>query len=329
LNYNINEKLRFMLDLQYRGVRYSFEGLDFDGSDLYLDMRYSFFNPKAGIGYQLSKDLAINYYFAIANREPNREDFVASDATSSPRSERLFDNELIIRYGRDKLSLKAVGYFMKYKDQLAVTGQLNEVGALKRVNIEDSYRLGIELSGTYSPVTRLDLTLGATLSQNSIKKFDEYIYDFDTESQFVVTHTDVDLAFSPSSILMGSAGYQFLQLDKHAATIGLMTKFVGTQYVDNTGNPASLISSYAFTDLQLQYAFKWKDGKELKVNMLIRNIFDGKYVTNAWNFRFKSANYNPVPNDPYTELESGDIYHQRGYFPQSGRNVLVGLSLLF
>jgi iron complex outermembrane recepter protein len=328
LNYKINDQLRFMLDLQYRGVRYKIEGVDFDGADLSLDVKNNFFNPKAGFGYQLSKDLAINYFFGIANREPNREDYVAANELKSPRPERLFDNELIVRYDKDKLSFEAVGYFMKYNDQLAITGQLNDVGAPTRVNIEDSYRLGVEVNGHYSPVDRVNLDVGATFSQNRIKEFDEYIYDVDAESQFLITHEDVDLAFSPSTLLMGSAGYQFLQLDKHAATISLMSKFVGQQYVDNTGNPASLVESYTFTDFQLQYAFKWSSKKILSINVLVRNIFDAEYLTNAWNFRFKSTG-DPRPDDPYAELEGGDIYSLRGYYPQSGRNVLIGLSLVF
>ncbi len=328
LNYNISEKLRFMVDLQYRGVRYELDGLDSDGTRISENVTHGFFNPKVGLGYQWTEHLAISYYFGIANREPNREDYISSPVPDGPLPERLFDNELILSYGSGNLKFEAIGYFMKYKDQLAVTGQINDVGAPTRVNVEDSYRLGVEVNGNYTPVDRLNISLGATLSQNRIKEFDEYIADWDTGVPLVITHTDVDLAFSPSTNLMGSVGYQFLHIDKHAATIGLMTKFVGQQYVDNTGNSASRIDSYSFTDLQLQYAFKWKSEKVLNVNVLVRNIFDSEYLTNAWNYRFKTAS-DPTGYDPYAELEGGDIYHLRGYFPQSGRNILVGLSLLF
>ncbi|RLD22636.1 MAG: TonB-dependent receptor [Bacteroidetes bacterium] len=328
LNYNISDRLRYMIDLQYRAVQYDIDGLDSDGAILSESVKHQFFNPKVGIGYQWTEHLTVNYYFGIANREPNREDYIAALEPDRPLHERLYDNELILTYNLENLKFEAVGYFMKYKDQLAVTGQINDVGAPTRVNVDDSYRLGIEINGHYAPTTRWDISLGATLSQNRIKEFDEHIADFDTGIPIVVTHTDVDLAFSPSTLITGSIGYQILQLDKHAAMIALMTKLVGQQYVDNTGNPASRIDSYSFSDLQLQYAFKWKSEKILKVNVLVRNIFDSKYHTNAWNYRFKSgADY--TADNPYVELESGDVYHERGYFPQSGRNLLVGLSLLF
>jgi len=329
LNYNVSDKLRFMIDLQYRGVNYEFDGLDNDGSSLSQSVKHSFFNPKVGVGFQLSEHMAINYFIGVAHREPNREDYVESSELSRPRSERLLDNELILKYGSAKLNFEAIGYFMKYRDHLAITGQLNDVGAYTRVNIEDSHRLGLELNGNYAPIERLNLNLGLTLSRNRINEFDEYIDDWDTGNQLVITHKDVDLAFSPSSIIIGSVGYQFLQLDKHAATISLHTKFVGQQYVDNTGNSASLIDSYSFTDFQLQYAFKWKKEKVLSINVLLRNIFDNAYVANAWNYRFKSAGYDPIPDDPYAELENGDTYHLRGYYPQAGRNILIGLSLSF
>lgn len=328
LNYNVNKKLRFMVDLQYRGVHYDLQGLDSDGTIIAESVKHSFFNPKVGIGYQWTEQLAISYFFGIANREPNREDYISSPGPDSPLPERLFDNELILKYGSDHLHIEAIGYYMKYKDQLAVTGQINDVGAPTRVNVDDSYRLGVEVNGHYSLLSRLNISVGATFSQNKIKEFDEYIADWDTGVPIILTHTDVDLAFSPSTLIMGNVAYQFLQLDKHAGTISLMTKFVGQQYVDNTGNAASLINSYSFTDIQLQYAFKWNSKKQLSINLLVRNIFNSEYVTNAWNYRFKSGT-DYSPSDPYTELESGDIYHQRGYFPQSGRNVLVGLSLRF
>lgn len=329
LNYNFGDNLRLMVDLQYRSLRYDFEGLDFDGSNLSQSVNLSFFNPKAGLGYQLTESLSMSYFFGIANREPNREDYVSSTITSRPRPERLFDNELMINYNLDKLQVEVVGYFMKYKDQLALTGRLNDVGAFTRVNIDDSYRLGTEVNIKYRPISRLTLDFGATLSQNRIKQFDEYIDDCDTGDQVMVAHQNVDLSFSPSAIIMGSVGYTLLQLDKHIVTIGLMSKFVGKQFVDNTGNPASQMDAYSFTDIQLQYDFKWTTGKMLSVNILFRNIINNNYVTSGWNYRFKSANYDPRPDDPYAEIETGDIYHLRGYFPQSGRNVLLAVSLSF
>lgn len=328
LHYNVSDKVRFMVDLQYRGVRYEIEGVDSDGAILAENAKHNFFNPKFGLGYQWTDNLAISYFFGIANREPNREDYIASLEPDRPLAERLYDNELMLKYGSADLNFEVIGYYMKYKDQLAVTGQINDVGAPTRVNVEDSYRMGVEVNGQYSPIERLDISFGVTLSQNRIKEFDEHIADFDTGIPVVVTHTDVDLAFSPSSLITGGVAYQFLSLDQHAATIGLMAKYVGQQYVDNSGSEDSLFDAYSFADLQLQYAFKWKSKNVMKINVLLRNLFDSEYSTNAWNYRFRSGT-DYTADDPYIEHERGDIYHYRGYYPQAGRNILVGLSLLF
>jgi len=120
-----------------------------------------------------------------------------------------------------------------------------------------------------------------------------------------------------------------LNTDKNKVTIGLMTKYVGRQYVDNSGRDASRIPSYTFTDLRASYEFRWNENRRIALYALVRNLFNSKYETNAWNYRFRSAGYNPVPDDPYAELEDGDQYHLRGYFPQAGTNFLVGLTLAF
>ncbi len=128
---------------------------------------------------------------------------------------------------------------------------------------------------------------------------------------------------------MGEVEYDFLKKNNHNASITWQTKYVGEQYVDNTGNPASLFDAYSFTDLQLEYSLKWGKKREREVifNLIVRNIFNSEYETNAWNYRFRSESYDPKPDDPYAVSEGNGFYHLRGFFPQAGTNVLAGLTL--
>ena len=328
LNYRFSSKWYGYFDLQYRGVNYTFEGLDADGTPLEQSVSLKFFNPKLGVVFMPQENWQLSFYSGIGNREPNREDYTSSTASSRPRPERLYDNELMLKYQNERLSFDVTGYYMHYKDQLAVTGRLNDVGEYTRVNVDQSYRLGLELNVAYQPIQRLDLAASLTFSQNRVREFDEYIDDWDNyPAQIVETHRDVPLAFSPSTLVSGQIGYQFLALDRHAATIGWLTKYVGEQYVDNSGRDASRFDAYTFTDIQLMYTFKWKEGKSVGINFLVRNVFDAMYESNAWNYRFMSESYDPTPDDPYTESEGGGLYHQRGFYPQAGTNFLLGVTL--
>ena len=327
VDYRIASSWTARLDLQYRGVDYSFEGLDADGTLVPQDVSHNFFNPKFGVTYRKSQRWSLSYYLGVANREPNRDDYVDSSPSSRPSPERLIDNELKFQYAAEKISFEAVGYYMAYKDQLVLTGRINDVGEYTRVNVDNSYRLGLETYFGYRPVSRLDISGGATLSRNIVNEFDEYIDNWDDGSQLVIEHKNTPLSFSPSAILMGRVGYDVLAKEKHKATISLMSKYVSSQFVDNSGNEASRIDPYSFTEIQFEYFFNWKSNKQLALNFLVRNIFDVKYETNAWNYRFKSDSYDPVPDDPNAVSEGNGFYHLRGYYPQSGINFLVGLTL--
>ena len=51
---------------------------------------FRFFNPKAGLNYQLNGKNAFYVYFGIANKEPRRDDY----ENGAIKPERLFDYEL-------------------------------------------------------------------------------------------------------------------------------------------------------------------------------------------------------------------------------------------
>lgn len=327
LNYRFNDVLSMIADMQVRGVGYRFEGLDSEGSALQQKVNHTFLNPKLGLSLKANTRNRIYGFFGVAQREPNRDDYVISTEQSRPKPERLYNSELGWAYEGEFLNIGINGYHMYYVDQLVLTGSINDVGEYNRQNVDESSRLGIEAAVALTP-GRWDISANATLSQNRVKAFEEYVDDWQTGMQQVISHENTPLSFSPSLISSAGIGYQILKSETQTLRLGVLSKYVGEQYVDNTGNAASKLDDYSFTDLQLTYSRDFK-GRRIDFNVMLRNVFDSHYSTNAWIYRFNSPDYDPRPDDPYAELEQGNTYRQLGLFPQAGRNVLVGMTIGF
>jgi iron complex outermembrane receptor protein len=327
-NYNFNPVLSGMLDLQLRGVTYQFEGLDIEGRPFPQEVKHAFFNPKAGLSWTPTEKHRTYLYLGVAHREPNRDDYITAHPAAHPKPEKLYNAELGWEYNYNALKIGLNGYYMFYKDQLVLTGRINDVGEYARQNIDESYRLGAELVASWTD-QKWDAAGTATISNNRVKAFDEYIDDWDNpDTQILISHDDTPLAFSPELIASTGLGYHILTDEQQDLRIGANVKYVGEQYIDNTGNASSILESYATTDLRISY--KRKIGKaHVEAQILVRNLFDQQYSSNAWIYRFQSAGYDPRPDDPYAELESGSTYHLQGLFPQAGRNVLAGITVRF
>lgn len=334
----ISAKVSGYLDLQVRSVGYEFLGFDQDGNNVTQDDRLGFFNPKVGAVYELNDNSNIYASFAIGNREPNRNDYTETTPFSRPSHETLRDLEIGFRRNYSKAAFEITAYNMDYTNQLVLTGQVNDVGEYSRVNVEDSYRRGIELVGGFKLTDMIEFQANATFSQNKIESVTEGIdnWSFDpdeeegpgNERQFFEDHEDTDLAFSPSVIAGGQLSFDILRKqDNHDLKLNLMGKYVGEQFFDNTSNPNFLLDDYFFTDLQAQYTFKSGVLKAVTLNFLVQNVFDSQFISNAWSYRFLSPGFDPTPTDFYSVAETRPFYHQIGYYPQAGRNFLVGLKV--
>ncbi len=320
-SYALSQKLEAYLDLQLRRVGYEFLGFDIDGNNVTQDDQLTFFNPKLGVFYDLGNQTNAYASFAVAQREPNRNDYVESTPNSRPRAEQLYDTELGYRKTGKKGAFEATAYFMYYIDQLALNGQLNDVGAATRINIDESYRLGLELNGGYQLTNQLRLDAGTTLSRNKVVAFDEFVdlyFEDGSFDQAVVSHEDTDLSFSPSLIASFGITWQpFKEVEsfaKHDFSISLLNKYVSRQYLDNTSDENNVIDPYTFTDLQLDLNLGDLVGENIRVSLLVQNVFDALYVTNGWSYRSQFEGVTSV---------------LRGYYPQATRNYLLGVNLTF
>lgn len=284
-NYQFTEKLSFYGDLQYRRVEYK---ADSPETGL-VDDTFNFFNPKAGLNYEINQKNTLYFSYARANREPNRTDYEGGNV----KPEKLNDFELGWRFNSEKFQLNSNFYYMGYKDQLILTGRLDDVGSPIRANTEKSYRLGFEFDATISLSDKFILRPNFTLSSNKN-------VDLAVEGQYYGT---TKIAYSPEVI----AGNIIVYSPIENLHISLLQKYVGEQYMNNIELPEAKLADYFVNDLNVSYEIKPRTiFKSITITGLVNNILDKKYVSNGamW-----------------------DIYPY--YYPQAGINFLAGLTLKF
>lgn len=314
--YEVKAGLSLFGDLQVRGINYTFDGVNDDQRVVSGQENYTFFNPKFGFSYEKGSQ---TYYasYAVANREPTRSDFTDNPITEVPSPEKLNNIEAGVRAKTGNFSYNANFYYMDYRDQLILTGQINNVGAYIRENVASSYRAGIELDGAYRLSSAWTLGGNIAFSQNKIKEFTEYIDDYSVEEfqQEAITYTDTDIAFSPN--VVGSAIIEYKPTRNLA--INWLSKYVGQQFLDNTGNDGRALDAFFTNDLRISYTATPRFFKGLELNLLINNIFNEMYEPNGYTFSYF------VPG----ETSGRELVTENFFYPQAGTNFLLGLSLKF
>ncbi len=302
----LNSHLDIFMDLQYRYVHYAIGGFD-KNPTLYIKNNYQFVNPKAGISYRKGNWSGFASY-AVANKEPNRDDFEA-DLLKQPKPEQLHDIELNARRSNiiPGLTLGATGYYMLYRNQLVLTGQINDVGAYERTNIPHSYRLGVEVEAAYQSKF-WNAAYSISLSRNKIKNFTEYVNDYDNGGLQTISRGNPDIAFSP--FLVQNIMVNILPVKNAEFTI--MGKQVSRQYLDNTGDKARSLHHFLVNDARVSYLVKSGWLKEMRIALQVNNLFDVKYEPNGYTFSY-------IYNKQYT--------YENFYFPMAGRNFMVMLNI--
>lgn len=300
-SYNVTNKLNLFADLQYRMVFYDATSVKFDA----VKDTFRFFNPKAGLNYQLNDKNALYGYFGIANKEPRRDDY----ESGAIKPERLFDYELGWKYNTKKVKLYANAFYMRYNDQLVLTGDLNDVGSPIFTNSGKSYRLGLEVESTIALTDKLILNPNFTLSKN---KNEDFYYEINGAVQNL---GNTNIAYSPDFIF----GNRFSYLPVKGLQLSLLSKFVGEQYMGNIDSDVSKLDSYFINDFNFSYDWKINKGiKSIVFSGLVNNIFNVEYESNGYFYT-------------YDDDSSGSTitYGGAGYYPQAGINFLFGLSLKF
>ncbi|WP_282162025.1 TonB-dependent receptor [Ulvibacterium marinum] len=300
-NYKLNQKWSLFGDMQYRRVGYEANG---EETGL-VDDTFNFFNPKVGLTYDLDRNNNFYFSYARANREPNRNDY----ENGNPRPEKLNDFELGWRYVSPDIQLNTNVYYMRYKDQLVLTGELNDVGAPLRANVGDSYRLGLEIDANVQIGDKFWLRPNAALSTN--KNLD-FVFQRDGVLQDL---GNTNIAYSPNLVIGNQLGFA----PTEQWLISALTKYVGKQYMGNIDSEVSVLKAYSQTDLNIQYIWEVNTFlKSITFSGLVNNIFDQDIVSNGYFFTFDDDSSG-----------SATTFEGAGFYPQAGINFLLGATVRF
>ncbi|MEG1463674.1 MAG: TonB-dependent receptor [Mucinivorans sp.] len=326
-SYQVIDKLNLYADVQYRHVGHTIKGKN-DNWDFNVDemqkidvARYfNFLNPKAGLHYQIDAHNALYGSFAIAHKEPTRNNYTDATEGITPRAERLMDGELGYTLATKKVSAAATLYYMSYKDQLVLTGRTNDIGEPLTENVERSFRAGLELSVGWQiiPCLRFDAT--ATFSRNRILDYTEYVDNYDKNYEPLYTQTalkvgNTDISFSPSITAAGT-----LAFNMRGWGASLTTQFVGKQYLNNAMQERAKLDPYSVTNFVASYSFNSIPVlRNITLSVAVNNIFNRMYVSNGW------ASNSFVVNGQ----GGGHRDSYAGYFAQAGVNAMGRVSIRF
>ena len=297
-------------DVQYRHIGYSFLGYDQDLNNVQQQVGLNFFNPKAGITYELNQQSNIYASVAVGNHEPNRSDFVNSSPQSRPKAEHLTDFEAGYRISQPTFGGGINGFYMLYKNQLVLTGALDDVGEAIRTNIKDSYRAGIEANAWVKITQQLAWYANASISQNKVKNFSQFLANYDTGNTDETQYKKSDIAYSPGFVGASTISYHPLK----NAEIAFISKYIARQYLDNTSTLSRSLPAYFVNDVRINYNFKMKGIKNVGIGLLVNNVFSKKYVSDG---------------ATYPDIEGGKTVNYNYFFPQAPVNFLASLNLKF
>lgn len=304
-SYEFLKGLSGFVDLQYRHIGYKMEdpadeyghncilrpnGTLVYGMGYVVDDKFNFFNPKFGLNYDITRNHKVYASFAIAHKEPTRNDYEDNIGTEL-KAERLNDLEVGYKFQSERFSAGANLYWMSYKDQFVLTGELNDIGEAIATNVGKSYRLGLELEAAWKPLDWLRWDANATLSRNRAKDWTVKDNNLD-----VVNLGDTPLSFSPDFIMN-----HILTFDYHGFKASIQSQYISDQYLTNTGfkemeckdswsadanttYETLLLKAHFNTNVDLSYTFALKqwDVKEMTAGVTLYNIFSAKYDNNGW-----------------------------------------------
>ena len=312
LDYYLSKNLSIYGDVQYRNIDYNasitpysvISGYVEQGYDK-IDKKFNFFNPKIGLNYNHNENNQFYISYARAQREPTRADY----ANGSPNPEKLDDFELGWRRNFNSFSINLNAFYMLYDDQLVLTGERDINGYEIRTNVGESYRLGLEIDTKLFINSSLDIESNLSISENKNKNL---FFSFDGELK---NYGNTDIAYSPKFIANNIIN--FYPNDK--TSVSLRSNYISEQFFAQTNSPISKLDSFFTNDLNLSHEIYLNDFvDELKIKLLINNIFDLEYTSYGGYYTYD------VP-----EGNSLKTYEGTYYYPQSGINLLLGIDIKF
>lgn len=334
-NYQLIGGLSAYADLQYRYIHYTIDG-DNDKWDFTatperlqrLDVKenFSFFNPKAGLFWQINPNHSAYASFSVAQKEPTRNNYTDGMFDKYPKAEKLLDYELGYTYRNEWVTAGVNLYYMDYTDQLVLNGKTNDIGEAMAENVKDSYRMGIELAfgAKFNDWLRWDIN--GTWSKNRIKDYTGYVYDESLVNGEIVdnlwTQTAIKGGNSPISFSPSFIGNSLITLGSNGLEISLQSQYVSRQYLDNFGTKENSLDAYFVSHLSASYSFKTRHTKGITIGATVYNLFDTKYETNGYS-QSVALYENGDKTKPYVTK------HDPRFYPMAGTNILTHITFRF
>ena len=340
VTYEFLRGLNAYVDLQYRHV-----GLKMDGPTDEIDWNvnkrivygmkesFDFFNPKVGLNYDITPNHKVFVSYAIAHKEPTRNNFQNSlnAGLEMPKAERLNDLEVGYKYQSKVFTAGANLYWMDYKDQFVLTGEIDQIGEAITRNMPKSYRLGIELEAAIKPVDWFRWDINATWSRNRVKDITVQLADGS-----VANLGNQPLAFSPDWIANNIFTFNYKGMKA-----SIQSQYVSKQYLTNTGfesyrtlddndkpvDVGMMLDGHFTTNIDLSYNFKLpKFGlKDATIGVTLYNLFSAKYDNNGW----AAPCYEKVDDKVVATGWGTSDQYEAGFAPSAPFNVMAHLSVNF
>ena len=340
VTYGLFAGLNAYVDLQYRHVGVKMEGptdeINWDNSQriVYnMDESFNFFNPKFGLNYDINPNHKVYVSYAIAHKEPTRNNFEnnINAELEMPKAERLNDLELGYKYQSKVFTAGANFYWMDYKDQFVLTGEIDKIGEAITRNVDKSYRLGVEVEAALKPVDWFRWDVNATWSKNQVKGITVKLTD-----NSVADLGDQPLAFSPEWIVNNIFTFNYKGLNA-----SIQSQYISEQYMTNTGfksyktlddngqptDVSMMLDGHFVTNIDLSYNFKLpKLGiKDATIGVTLYNLFSAEYDNNGWAApAYEKENGKVVA----TGWGTSDLY-EAGFAPSAPFNMMAHLSVNF
>lgn len=320
INWTVAKGLNIYADMQYRHVGYKVWGVNDNYSSatkamqaIDVDKKFDFFNPKAGVSYAFAKHHNVYASFAIAQKEPTRGDYTDRFTEAFPTAEKMFDYEFGYQFQNRFLTAGVNFYYMKYKDQLVKTGQINDTDDALNINVPDSYRRGIELMASAKITKWFTLSANATFSQNRIIDYEDQIVNYDKwDNGYVYEKRHMDkttISYSPSVITGVLFDFHIKGFDAL-----LHTQYVSKQYFTNNENPNMVLDAYCVSNLNLGYTLHTRRISSVRFGIAVYNLFNTEYCNNGYGYSF---------------ISDGKQEDAALYFPQAPLNVLANITVNF
>jgi iron complex outermembrane receptor protein len=302
--FQLNSKLSLYGDVQFRNVNYKTSGSTDDIANFIINKKYNFFNPKGGINYLFNNHNNLYFSFARSNREPTRSDY---ESNPNIRSEQLNDFEFGWNLTKKKLNVTTNFYMMRYKNQLVLTGSIDDVGSPIRQNSGESYRMGLEIETAFNLSDKISIKANSAFSDNKNKNF---VTSLNGE---LVNLGKTNISFSPEIVSSVNLSYPI----KENIVVSILNKYVGEQYMSNTESAFSKLDAYSVLDFNFNYDFKNTFFfSEIVLSALVSNLFGTKYVSNGYYYTY---------DDNWSDPNAIATIEGTGYYPQATRNYLLGL----